>query len=479
MPRQRLPAGAGASGRTSRRAPPPWPSRGRRRGGSATGAYRSSASAAAGQGRVARHRGQHPRLDLAEVGPHEHVPRLGDDGRPQVGGHVVEPGRRRSSGRRRRRRPVHVPAAGRRRRRARRARRSRRSSPPARPCATPAGRRPTDGRRGAPPAARPGCRAPRSPTRRSSDFTCPGLRRSTVAAGGAWRSTSRVARSAALRRPRPRRAGRGPTTSASDAPRPSPGRPAGRRPPARRTAARRPTRTAPSPAPGGRGAPPAGPAGAAPRPARCAAQRASRPGSARPRRRRPTPAAGARRAAPVLGVAAVVGLVVEQVERAGAGIVAGGRSWSAAHTRRRLGPPAAEQQAVHGGDVPARRHPDAGGVSAAAVSRSHHTIGARGRPRRGRRPRPDPSRPPPAPGRPVGGASHPARRPRRSRRRPPTPRTAASIDRTATSRHRRAERRSDRAPRSNFSVAARSIGRGIAGTWVSNTTDASRSTSPA
>ena len=46
-------------------------------------------------------------------------------------------------------------------------------------------------------------------------------------------------------------------------------------------------------------------------------------------------------------------------------------------------------------------------------------------------------------------------------------------------RHRRA-RRSDRAPRSSFSVAARSMGRGIAGAWVSrNATNAGRSTSPA
>ena len=47
------------------------------------------------QGPVPGHRGQHPRLDLAQVGPDEHVPVGGDDGRAQRGRHVVQARRRR------------------------------------------------------------------------------------------------------------------------------------------------------------------------------------------------------------------------------------------------------------------------------------------------------------------------------------------------------------------------------------------------
>ncbi len=45
------------------------------------------------QSLVAGNGGQHPRLDLTEVGAYEHVPWLGHDRRPQVGGHAVKPSR--------------------------------------------------------------------------------------------------------------------------------------------------------------------------------------------------------------------------------------------------------------------------------------------------------------------------------------------------------------------------------------------------
>ena len=41
---------------------------------------------------ITRDGGQHPRLDLAEVGAHEHVPGFGRDGRPHLGGQVVQAG---------------------------------------------------------------------------------------------------------------------------------------------------------------------------------------------------------------------------------------------------------------------------------------------------------------------------------------------------------------------------------------------------
>ena len=46
------------------------------------------------QGAVRGHRGQHPRLDLAQVSPDEHVPLGGDHGRAQGGRHVVQARRR-------------------------------------------------------------------------------------------------------------------------------------------------------------------------------------------------------------------------------------------------------------------------------------------------------------------------------------------------------------------------------------------------
>ena len=44
--------------------------------------------------RVARHRGEHPRLDLPEIGPDERVAVLGQHRLAQHGGHVVQPARR-------------------------------------------------------------------------------------------------------------------------------------------------------------------------------------------------------------------------------------------------------------------------------------------------------------------------------------------------------------------------------------------------
>ena len=60
----------------------------------ATGAYRSSSMRGCSKCPVARHRGQHPWLDLAEVGTDEHVPGLGHDRRTHQRRHVVQAGRR-------------------------------------------------------------------------------------------------------------------------------------------------------------------------------------------------------------------------------------------------------------------------------------------------------------------------------------------------------------------------------------------------
>ena len=52
------------------------------------------------QGPVTRDRGQHPRLDLAEVGAHQHVPRLRPHRRAQLSRQVVQPRRRSHAARR-------------------------------------------------------------------------------------------------------------------------------------------------------------------------------------------------------------------------------------------------------------------------------------------------------------------------------------------------------------------------------------------
>ena len=49
---------------------------------------------------IARHRRQHPRLDLTEVSPHQHAPGLGGDSRPQIGRQVVQSRRGRHPARR-------------------------------------------------------------------------------------------------------------------------------------------------------------------------------------------------------------------------------------------------------------------------------------------------------------------------------------------------------------------------------------------
>ena len=77
QPPQRLRRRCRRSGRTSRRARRPSRSAGRHRSRAATGAYRSSSRGGRGQRGVAGDGGQHPRLDLAEVGADQHVARLG------------------------------------------------------------------------------------------------------------------------------------------------------------------------------------------------------------------------------------------------------------------------------------------------------------------------------------------------------------------------------------------------------------------
>ena len=106
---ERLAGGAGASGRTSRRAPRPWPparstpSCGADRGVEVVGPGRRGERPVAGDG------GQHPRLDLAEVGADEDVPGL----RPRRPGAAARAGcaarSAPSSGRPRRRMPVQPP----------------------------------------------------------------------------------------------------------------------------------------------------------------------------------------------------------------------------------------------------------------------------------------------------------------------------------------------------------------------------------
>ena len=201
------------------------------------------------EGGVAGHGGQHARLDLPEVGADEDVAGFGGDGRSQVGGQAVQPGRRRHPPRRtvasRSTAPRRRPSS----RRARRASRSRRSSPYAR------------SRRHVSSASTTGwasrtCSSRHAlvsgtstPTRRSSDRTWAGLRRSATAPAGAWRSTVGVARRA-LGDGVGGRAGRGPTM-APMIPSARRDRRATRRDRARRTAPRPPTRRAPSPAPAG------------------------------------------------------------------------------------------------------------------------------------------------------------------------------------------------------------------------------------
>ena len=82
------------SGRTSRRAPPPSRCRGPTPRRAATGAYMSVSCVAAASAASPRHGSEDARLDLAEVGTHEHEARLGDDRRSEIGGHVVQSGRR-------------------------------------------------------------------------------------------------------------------------------------------------------------------------------------------------------------------------------------------------------------------------------------------------------------------------------------------------------------------------------------------------
>ena len=314
-PRRRDPS----SGRTSRRAPPPWPSAGRRRAAAATGAYRSSLAAGRGQRVVARHRREHPGLDLAEVGAHEHVARLGDDARAQVGGHVVQPGRRRHPpGGAVRARPLAAEAAVGADVLVEPAR-SRTSSRPARPCATSAAARRPGARRAAPRAATPGCRGPRCRPGAAATSPGPGCGGRTRALGRDVAQHLGVA-PARVRRPRrPSSAGRGPTKPPMTASR-RPGRRAGRRPPARRRAARRPTPTAPWPGLAtGRGASARRWSWAAATVRASVAHRASRSGVAdhppltQSGRRYPS-VGPARRVAVVAGV---LGRLAEQVERAG------------------------------------------------------------------------------------------------------------------------------------------------------------------